>query len=47
MFEMNKIIFRPHLDLSRGVFVLPGKTKMKADTKLIVVMCCQEVCSAI
>ena len=27
MFEMNKIIFRPHLDMSRGVFGLPGKNK--------------------
>ena len=29
MFEMNKIIFRPHLDMSRGIFGLPGKTKNK------------------
>ena len=27
--------------MSRGVFGLPGKTKMKADTKLTVVLCCQ------
>ena len=39
MFKMNKIIFRLHLDMSRGVFWLPGKKK--ADTKLTVVMCCQ------
>ena len=25
MFEMNITIFRPHLDMSRGVFGLPGK----------------------
>ena len=37
MFEINKIIFRPHLDMSRGVFGLPGK----AYTKLTVVICCQ------
>ena len=40
MFEMNNIIFMPNLDMSRGVFGLPGK-KMKADTKLTVVMSCQ------
>ena len=28
MFEMNKIIFRPHLDI--GVFGLPGKNKNKS-----------------
>ena len=27
--------------MSRGVFGLPGKTKIKAYTKLTVVMCCQ------
>ena len=41
MFEINNIIFRPHLDMYRGVFGLPGKNKMKANTKLTVVMCCQ------
>ena len=48
MFEMNKIIFRPHLEAFLGFL---AKTKMKAETKLTVVMCCQifqgEVCSAI
>ena len=34
LFEMNTIISRPHLDMSK-------KTKVKADTKLTVVMCCQ------
>ena len=37
MFEMNKIMFRPHLDMSGGVFGLPGKTKIKAYTKLTAV----------
>ena len=27
MFEMNKIIFRPNLDMSSGVFGLPDKNK--------------------
>ena len=27
MFEMNKIMFRPNLDMSRGVFMLPGRKK--------------------
>ena len=41
MLEMNKIIFRPHLDMSKGVCGLPSKKKMKAETKLTVVVCCQ------
>ena len=41
MFEINKIMFRPNLDKSRGVFGLPGKTKLKVYIKLTVVMCCQ------
>ena len=40
MFEMNKIISRPNLDMSRGFIGLPDK-KMKADTKLTVIMYCQ------
>ena len=39
MFERKKIIFRSHLDMSRGVFGLPGKSNMKAEPKLTVVMC--------
>ena len=40
-FEMNLILFRPNSD---SLEVFSGglvKTKMKADTKLTVVMCCQ------
>ena len=40
MFDMNNIILRPHLDMSRGVFGLPDE-KMNAYAKLTVVMCCQ------
>ena len=35
MLEMNKIMFRPHLDMSRDIFGLSvKKTNMKAYTKL-------------
>ena len=38
---MNKIIFRFHLEMSRGVLGFLAKTEMKADTKLTFVMCRQ------
>ena len=41
MFEINKIMVRPHLDMSKGVFGLPGKNKNKAHTKHTLVMCCE------
>ena len=42
MFEINNIIFRPYLDMSREFLGFLAKTKLKsADTKLTVVMCCQ------
>ena len=41
MFEMNKIMFRPNLDMSRGHKGFLVETKVKAYTKLTVVMCCQ------
>ena len=41
MFEMNKIIFRPHLDMSRGVLGFLVKTKMNTYTRQTVVMCSQ------
>ena len=37
MFETNKIILKPYLDMSRGAFGLPGTNKMKANKKLTVV----------
>ena len=36
-------MFRPNSDTFRGIFELPGKTNIKAYTKLSVVMCCQIV----
>ena len=42
MFEMNKIILKPHLDMSRGVFGFPGKNKNESRHKTVV-MCCQIV----
>ena len=30
---MNKIMFRPHLDMSRGIFKLPGKNKNESLNK--------------
>ena len=38
MFEINNIIFRPHLEIPRGFLV---ETKIKVYTKLTVVMFCQ------
>ena len=38
--KKKKIMYRPHFDMSRGVFGLPGKqTKIEAYTKLTVAMC--------
>ena len=34
-------MFRPNSDTFRGIFGLPGQKKIKAYTKLAVVMCCQ------
>ena len=41
MFEMNKIMFRPNLDMSRGAFGFLVEIKIKAYPKLTIVMCCQ------
>ena len=41
MFEIIKTNYRPNLDMSRGVFGLPGRNKNEFYTKLTVVMCCQ------
>ena len=30
MFEINKIMFRPNLDMSRGIFGLPGRNKKES-----------------
>ena len=30
MFEMNKIMLKPHLDMSRGIFGLDGTNKQKS-----------------
>ena len=36
-------MFKPNSDTFRDIFWLPGLTKIKADKKLTVVMCCQIV----
>ena len=37
-------MFRPNSDMFRGIFGLPGeKNKIKAYTRLTIVMCCQIV----
>ena len=41
VFEKNMVMFKPNSDQFRGIWGPPSEKKMKADTKLTVVMCCQ------